>query len=98
VLVAWALAGDPDVLLFDEPFDGIDLASQKVILDLLHKRKNLMIILVSHDLNIVYKFATKVLCLNCAGSCHGSPHEVLTSKNLSKLYGGGIKFYAHNYG
>ena len=100
ILVAWALAGNPDVLLFDEPFAGVDISSQETIYDFLeklHKTKNLTIILVSHDLSIVYKFATRVLCLNKKGLCFGAPRKVLTSENLSKLYGGGVKFYSHNH-
>ncbi len=100
ILIAWAMIGNPDILLFDEPFAGVDITSQEIIYDLLerlHKEKKLTIILVSHDLSIVYKFATRVLCLNRKGLCNGPPKEVLTPENLSKLYGGGIKFYSHKH-
>ena len=52
---------------FDEPTADIDIAGQESIYKMLHKlhrELNLSIILVSHDLNIVYRYAHKVICLN----------------------------------
>ncbi len=98
ILVGWGLANHPQVLLFDEPFAGIDISGQESIYDLLEKlkkEKNLTILLVSHDLSVVYKFASKVLCLNRKVLCQGSPKEVLTPEMLFQLYGGEIKFYQH---
>ena len=100
ILVGWALIGNPDVLLFDEPFEGIDIASQKTIYNILkklHKEKSLTIILVSHDLSVVYQFATNVLCINRKRLCIGLPKKILTPKNLSNLYGRGIKYYFHKH-
>lgn len=100
ILVSWVLLDNPQVLLFDEPFAGIDVSGKESIYDLLgrlQKEKNLTIFLVSHDLSIVYSFATKVLCLNKKMVCTGSPQEALTPENLSALYGGETKFYAHTH-
>ncbi len=100
ILVGWALSKDPDILLFDEPFSGIDLAGQKSIYNLLeelNKKKRLTILLVSHELSIVFKISTHVLCLNRKIICHGQLKEVLTPENLAKLYGGRIKFHKHIY-
>jgi zinc transport system ATP-binding protein len=98
ILVAWALIGNPDVLLFDEPTSGIDISGQESIYQLLErlkKEKNLTIILVTHDLSVVFKFSDYVICLNKCPVCQGKPKEVLSSESLSKLYGQEIKFYEH---
>jgi len=100
ILVSWVLLDHPHVLLFDEPFAGVDVSGKESIYELLEKLQkehHLTIFLVSHDLNIVYSFATKVLCLNKKMVCTGSPQEVLTPENLSQLYGGETKFYAHTH-
>lgn len=98
VLIAWALLGKPEVLLFDEPTADIDIRGQESIYQLLHHlqdKYNLTIILISHDLNIVYKYAEKVLCLNRAKICFGVPQEVLNPEQMQKLYGGEHAFYHH---
>lgn len=100
VLIAWSIINKPDVLLFDEPTSGIDVGGEETIYNLLHKLQtssHLAIILISHDLNIVYKYADKVLCLNKEMVCYGPPHEVLNTTNLSQLYGGETKFYEHKH-
>ena len=99
ILVGWALVGNPQVLLFDEPMTGIDISGQESVYNLLEKlrkERNLTILLVTHDLSIVYKFATNCLCLNKKVLCHSVPKE-LTTERLSQLYGGGIKFYRHSH-
>lgn len=100
VLIAWSIINKPDILLFDEPTSGIDVGGEETIYNLLHKLQShspLAIILISHDLNIVYKYADKVLCLNKEMICYGPPHEVLDPASLSKLYGGETKFYQHEH-
>ncbi len=98
ILIAWALLGKPDVLLFDEPTADIDIQGQESIYQLLHHLQDQMkltIILISHDLNIVYKYAVKVLCLNRTQVCFGLPEDVLTPQQLQQLYGGEHTFYHH---
>ena len=99
VLIAWALIGNPDVLLFDEPTTGIDIGGEETIYTLLTKLKkerNLTILLVTHDLNVVFKFSNFVVCLNKCPICQGIPKEILTSETLNKLYGEEVKFYEHH--
>jgi zinc transport system ATP-binding protein len=99
ILVGWALTSNPQVLLFDEPMTGIDIGGQESVYQLLEKLKkerNLTILLVTHDLSIVYKLATNCLCLNKKMLCYSIPKE-LTSERLSQLYGGEIKFYRHSH-
>lgn len=99
VLIAWAVIDYPDLLLFDEPTASIDVAGQETIYDLLHRLQDvrqLTLILISHDLSVVYNYANKVLCLNHRRICFGEPKEVLTAAELAKLYGGSNKHYSHN--
>ena len=98
VLIAFALMGQPDVLLFDEPTAGVDLTGEETIYNLLHKLqddKNLTIILISHDLNVVYKYANQVICINKEQICFGIPQDVLSPEGLSQLYGSEQKFFHH---
>ena len=98
VLIAWALLGKPEILLFDEPTASIDISGQESIYQLVHHlqdKYNLTIILISHDLNVVYKYAGKVLCLNKSKICFGPPRKVLDTEQMQKLYGGEHAFYDH---
>lgn len=101
VLVGWAIAGNPQVLLFDEPFSGIDISGHEsiyAVLGKLRREKGLTILLVSHELSIVYKLADKVLCLNGKLLCQGPLKDALTPESLARLYGGEIRFHQHFYG
>ncbi len=100
-LIAFALIGNPNVLLFDEPTASIDEPSEEQIYETLHNlqdEKNLTILLISHDLNLVYRYATKVLCLNKQQICFGEPQEALSTENLEKLYGAPQRYYHHLHG
>jgi zinc transport system ATP-binding protein len=98
ILVAFALLKNPEVLLFDEPMTGIDISGQESIyklLERLKKEKNLTILLVTHDLSVVFKFSNYVICLNKCPICQGIPKEILTLESLQKLYGEELRFYQH---
>lgn len=100
VLIAWAVMDNPDVLLFDEPTSGIDIGGEETIYNLLKRLKrerNLTLLLISHDLNIVYKYANNVLCINKEMVCFGIPNEVLDPAALVNLYGGEASFYKHGH-
>src|SRR3989344_3863717 len=100
VLIAWAIIDNPDVLLFDEPTTGIDVGGEETIYNLLgklNKERAMTILLISHELNIVYKYANNVMCINKEMICYGIPNEVLDPQSLAKLYGGETGFYKHNH-
>jgi zinc transport system ATP-binding protein len=101
MLIAWSLISEPEILFFDEPATGIDIGGEETIYSLLEKfwkGKNLTVLLITHDLNIVYKYATNVLCLSKKEiCCFGTPKEILTPKVLEKIYGTEIKFYEHKH-
>ena len=67
VAVAGILAYDPDILLLDEPTRGLDPKAAEEIMELfyqIHKEYNKTIILISHDMNLVYQYATRVVVMN----------------------------------
>ncbi len=89
-LIAFAMLGNPEVLILDEPTASVDTSGEEQIYDLVHRlqdEKNITTIVVSHDLHFVYRYATKVLCLNKSEICFGIPEEALAKENLEKLYG-----------
>jgi zinc transport system ATP-binding protein len=100
MIIAWALVDEPSVLLFDEPTTGIDIGGQETIYTLLHKfwsEKNLTILVVTHDLSIVWEHANNVLCMNKKMLYYGKPRDVLTPESLEEMYDTGIKFYEHTH-
>jgi zinc transport system ATP-binding protein len=97
-LIAFALLGKPNVLLFDEPTASLDELSEERIYESLHalkEEKGITVILVSHDLSIVYRYANTVLCLSKGKPCIGPPKEVLTPEMLQDLYAAPPKYYGH---
>jgi len=99
MLIVFALIGNPQVLLFDEPTAGIDIGTEETIytfLKKMRKKKNLTILLVTHDINIVYEFSIHCLCLNKKALCFGHPKKI-TPEQLTELYGGKVKIYEHRH-
>jgi len=97
-LIAFALIGEPKVFIFDEPTAGIDLPGEEEIYATIHRlqgEKKFTVILISHDLSLVYRYADKVLCLNRESICFGEPEEALSQENLEKLFGSTRQFYRH---
>lgn len=97
ILIAWSLIGNPQVLLFDEPTTGVDISGEETIYNFLAKLKeerHLTMLLVTHDLTIVYQFSNHVICLS-RPLCYDPPREVLTTESLQKLYGTAVKYYQH---
>jgi zinc transport system ATP-binding protein len=98
VLIGLALIGRPNVLLFDEPTANVDLPGEEHIYEVLNRlqqKYRFTLVIVSHDLTIVDRYATRVLCLNRRGLCIGKPQEVLTSQVLEELYGSPLKYHRH---
>ncbi|MEK7194783.1 MAG: metal ABC transporter ATP-binding protein [Patescibacteria group bacterium] len=100
VMIGWSLIDHPDVLFYDEPTTGIDAGGEEAIYLLLKRlqdEQKLSVVVVSHDLNMVYKYATKVVCINKQMVCFGHPMDVLDSKSLSHLYGHEAGLYEHHH-
>jgi zinc transport system ATP-binding protein len=90
VLIAWSILDNPDVVLFDEPLTGIDIGGEETIYSLIHslsQAKQSTMLLISHDLGMVYKYANNVLCINKKQICLGTPDDVVTDETTKKLYG-----------
>ena len=100
VLIAFALLGNPKVLLFDEPTTGVDIGGEETIYNLLKKLRDehdLTVIFISHDIHVVYQYASNVLCLNREKICFGPPHQALNADELKKLYGTEIGIVEHSH-
>ena len=88
-LIAFALLGDPDIVLFDEPTASMDEPGEEQMYELIDRLRSdlgLTVVVVSHDLSFVYRHANKVLCLNRSGICFGPPQGVLTPELLAQLF------------
>jgi zinc transport system ATP-binding protein len=91
VLLALALDPQPELLLLDEPAAGIDFKDQhdfyELIVDL-NRKTGVTVVLVSHDLPTVTKFATHVLCLQDGSiRSQGHPADILTAENVAATFG-----------
>lgn len=89
VLLALALDPKPDLLLMDEPVSGIDAHGRELFYDLvsdLRRHYDLSIILVSHDLALVSRYAERVVLLNRTVLCDGTPEEVFADGKISLTY------------
>jgi zinc transport system ATP-binding protein len=98
VLLALALLNRPKVLLLDEPAASVDIEGAGEIYALLkdlREKERITIVLVSHDVDVVFQYATAVLCINHRLTCQGVPHQALTPETLQELYGGHHALYAH---
>lgn len=90
ILIARALINEPKLLLLDEPVSGIDISGEKSFYDIirhLNKKHKITILLVSHEMDVIYKYADEVLCLRKNLVCQGRPYEVLTKDVMQQLYG-----------
>jgi len=88
--VGQALAGDPLLLLCDEPLLSLDLQHQRGVSELIDKRRrthNTAVVFVTHDVNPVLDVVDRILYLAGGQFRQGSPDEVLRSDVLSELYG-----------
>jgi zinc transport system ATP-binding protein len=100
LLVAFALVGNPNVLLLDEPTAGVDEPGQERLNELmsrLQREQGLTILFISHELSVVYRYATNVLCLGRERVCVGPPREILTPDLLHELYGAPVDYHVHDH-
>jgi zinc transport system ATP-binding protein len=90
LLLAAALMGKPTVLLFDEPTSGVDEPGEERLYEMIRRvqeAERLTLLLISHELTLVYRYATNVLCLSHDHPCFGPPEELLTPARIEQLYG-----------
>jgi manganese/zinc/iron transport system ATP- binding protein len=90
VFLARALAQDARIYLMDEPFAGVDAATERAIIDILIELRTQQktILVVHHDLQTVTNYFDWVIMLNMRVVAFGPTAEVFTDENLQKTYGG----------
>jgi zinc transport system ATP-binding protein len=95
-LIARALAGDPELLLLDEPTASVDPEMKTTIYDLLEKlMQQLTIILVTHDTGMISSHVTRIACLNCSLDMHQAG-STLGRKTMDDLYHYPVDLVVHN--
>lgn len=104
VLLARALLNDPDLLVLDEPAQGIDINGQAVLYQLISQmssKLNCSILMVSHDLHLVIAGTDQVICLNKHICCSGHPAAVTKNPEFINLFGAKVAtelaLYTHHH-
>ena len=90
VLIARAISKKPDLLVLDEPVQGVDFKGEIALYELIKtisEKLNCGILLISHDLHVVMTATDYVVCLNGHVCCSGSPTAVANNQEYQKLFG-----------
>ena len=90
VLLARAIACKPDLLVLDEPVQGVDFTGEIALYDLIKRIRDDLhcgILLISHDLHVVMAATDRVICLNGHVCCSGTPTAVASSAEYKALFG-----------
>jgi zinc transport system ATP-binding protein len=90
VLIAWALLDNPNVLLFDEPTAGVDVGSEEsvfLMLSELKQKRNITMLLITHDLHLVKEYSDKLLGLNKCMTYFGDSQKIVEPPLQQKIYG-----------
>ncbi len=93
VMLSIAVTPMPDLLVLDEPVSGIDENGVRDfyrLVDEMKHKHDLAVLLVSHDLELVRKYADKVVLLDNTILCQGTPAEVFENDSFKKVFGGGV--------
>ena len=101
VLIASSLLHKPELLLLDEPTAGVDTPGEQsfyeLIAEIQKRQKNLTVVLVSHDLSMVYRHASWIYALNQVVCCEGTPEHVMNAESLKEAYGIHVAPYSHHH-
>lgn len=104
VLLARAVACKPELLVLDEPVQGVDFNGEIALYELIKSiRDDLQcgVLLISHDLHVVMAATDRVICLNGHVCCSGTPSRVASSAEYKALFGAraatGLAIYEHNH-
>lgn len=99
VLVARALAQEPDVLLLDEPTSHLDISFQFEIMDLvksLNRERGMTVLAVLHDLNLASQYCDRLILVGQGNvQADGSPEQVITADNIRRVYGAEVWVRRH---
>ena len=104
VLLARALLGAPDILILDEPTQGLDqkgIASFYRLVEEVRRDLGCAVLMVSHDLHVVMSASDRVICLNGHICCEGTPNVVSAAPEYRALFGlgtgGALALYQHSH-
>ncbi len=104
VLFARAIARKPDLLVLDEPAQGVDFSGEISMYEMIgtiRDRLDCAILLISHDLHVIMAATDRVLCLNGHVCCQGTPTAVASSPEYQTLFGhraaGALAIYQHHH-
>ncbi len=104
VLLARALLRAPQLVVLDEPAQGVDFGGQIALYDLighLRRRHGVGVLMVSHDLHVVMAATDRVVCLNRHVCCSGAPEAVSRNPAYTELFGAaaarGLAIYSHDH-
>jgi zinc transport system ATP-binding protein len=104
ILLARALLAEPEILILDEPTQGLDqpgVSSFYRLIEEVRQELGCAILLVSHDLHVVMSASDRVICLNGHICCEGSPDTVLSAPEYRALFGpgtaGALALYQHHH-
>ncbi len=95
VFLARALSQGSDILLLDEPFAGVDAATERAILDVLERAKQAgkTLVVVHHDLSTAAEYFDKLILIKQRLYAYGTPEEVLQEDLLSRVYEGRLRIF-----
>jgi manganese/iron transport system ATP-binding protein len=93
MFIARALAQEAELMLMDEPLNGLDVKSQEIIFDILEElhQRSVTVMIATHDLNQAAENFDRILLLNHQLVGFGLPGEVLTPDHLLAAYGGHLR-------
>ncbi|WP_460804618.1 zinc ABC transporter ATP-binding protein ZnuC [Microbulbifer agarilyticus] len=100
VLLARAAARKPQLLVLDEPTQGVDVGGQSEVYQLIAQLRDELqcgVLLVSHDLHLVMAATDRVLCLNQHICCHGHPEQVSKDPVYLEMFGDKLALYTHHH-
>ena len=104
VLLARAFLNKPELLVLDEPVQGVDFAGEELIYKLITEIRDEThcgVLMISHDLHIVMAATDRVVCLNGHICCQGTPKQLETSDDYRQFTGNilssGLAVYTHEH-